>query len=386
MGVGIDTRNTGRLGGTGIATYATLLAEACRLVGLSPEWVHDDAAQSAKNHALSSRLSRLARSLRSECQLKSASDGYTGRDLYRTAEVRDRLQLSERPLYVTHARPPVIMHWTCPLPIMWPEIPNVVTMHDLIPLLQPELCGSSTNRMHRRFKQCGDAAAAIVTVSEAVRDDIIEHLAYPASKVVNLSQPVSFSPSLLAEARSEAGICPQGSFLYFGLLERRKNIGRMIRAHGLSGLHRSLVLIGKQGFGAEEELAALAEHPAPERVQILPWCSRASLVRAIQEARCVFFPSLAEGFGLPIAEAMTLGTPVITSLGHATEEIAGGAAYLVDPYDIRALAHALSRVGSDDVLASRLVEAGYARSQAFTLRAYAERLGAFYDDIAKYQF
>jgi len=381
MGVGIDTRNTGRPGGTGIATYATLLAEACRLVGLPPQWLHDDAAQHAGNHALGSRLSRLVRSLRSECPLRSAIDGYTGRDLYRAAEVRDRLRLSARPLYVTHARPPVIMHWTCPLPIMWPEIPNVVTMHDLIPLLQPELCGSSASRMLRRLKRCGDAAAAIVTVSNAVRNDIIEHLAYPASKVVNLSQPVSFSPSLLAEARREVGICPPGSFLYFGLLERRKNIGRMIRAHGLSGSHRSLVLIGKQGFGAAEEMAALAEHPAPERVQILPWCSRASLVRAIQEARCVFFPSLAEGFGLPIAEAMTLGTPVITSLGHATEEIAGGSAYLVDPFNVAALAHALSKVGSDDALASRLVEAGYARSRAFTLKAYAERLGSFYSDI-----
>ncbi|WP_438384206.1 glycosyltransferase family 1 protein [Asaia sp. BMEF1] len=257
-------------------------------------------------------------------------------------------------------------------------------MHDLIPMLQPDLCGSGTSRTHRRLKQCGDAAVAIVTVSDAVRDDIIEHLAYPADKVVNLSQPVSFSPSLIAEARREAVICPPGSFLYFGLLERRKNIGRMIRAHGLSGSHRSLVLIGKQGFGAEEELAALAEHPAPQRVQILPWCSRASLVRAILEARCVFFPSLAEGFGLPIAEAMTLGTPVITSQGHATEEIAGGAAYLVDPCDIEALTVALSRVGSDDVLASRLVEAGYARSQAFTLRAYAERLGVFYGNIVNY--
>ncbi len=384
MDVGIDTRNTGRPGGTGIATYAMLLFEACRLVGLSPKWLHDSADQTVDNHSLRRRLFRVARSLHSQCSLESADDGFSGQDLYRTAEVRDRLRLSERPLYVAHAEPPAIMHWTCPLPITWPGIPNVVTMHDLIPVLQPDLCGSSTSRTHRRLKQCGDAAVAIVTVSDAVRDDIIEHLAYPADKVVNLSQPVSFSPSLIAEARREAVICPPGSFLYFGLLERRKNIGRMIRAHGLSGSHRSLVLIGKQGLGAEEELAALAEHPAPQRVQILPWCSRASLVRAILEARCVFFPSLAEGFGLPIAEAMTLGTPVITSRGHATEEIAGGAAYLVDPCDIEALTDALSRVGGDDVLASRLVEAGYARSQAFTLRAYAERLGVFYDKIVSY--
>lgn len=381
MDLGIDTRNTGRPGGTGISTYAMLLSEACRLVDISPRWLHDNANETADNHGLNKRLFRVARSLSSECRLESADDGFTGRDLYRTAEVRDRLKLSKRPLYVTHAKPPAIMHWTCPLPITWPGIPNVVTIHDLIPLLQPDLCGSSKSRMHRRFKQCGDAAAAIVTVSDAVRNDIIDHLWYPASKVVNLSQPVSFSPSLMAKARSEARICPPGSFLYFGLLERRKNIGRMIKAHGLSRSHRSLVLIGKQGFGAEEELAVLSDHPAPERVQILPWCNRAALVRAIQEAHCVLFPSLAEGFGLPIAEAMTLGTPVITSLGHATEEIAGGSACLVDPFDVKAIAHAISEVGNDDVLARRLVEAGYARSQAFTMRAYAERLGAFYGNI-----
>ncbi len=98
------------------------------------------------------------------------------------------------------------------------------------------------------------------------------------------------------------------------------------------------------------------------------------------------FPSLAEGFGLPIAEAMVIGTPVITSRGHATEEIAGGAALLVDPYDIADLAGAMNSVDHDDASVVQLRALGRKRAQAFTMESYSKRLATFYDLIAQQQF
>lgn len=386
MNIGLDTRNVGRPGGTGIATYATTLAEACELAGHSPRWVQDSMDASTRPHAMEHRLSRLIRSLHPVSRLTADPAGYIGKDLYRTAEIRDRLRSGKSPLKIESRHAPSIMHWTCPLPIIWPDIPNIVTIHDLIPLLRPDLCNINPYIIRKRIEICCANSTAIVTISESVRQDIISHLSVPAEKVINLSQSVSLPQRLLNEAHETPRLCEPGGFLYFGLLDRRKNIGRLIKAHGISGSRRPLVLIGAQGLGASEELAPLADHPAPERVHIFPWCTRPSLIRAISEARCVVFPSLAEGFGLPIAEAMVIGTPVITSRGHATEEIAGGAALLVDPYDIADLAGAMNSVDHDDASVVQLRALGRKRAQAFTMESYSKRLATFYDLIAQQQF
>ncbi|NVN42087.1 glycosyltransferase family 4 protein, partial [Ameyamaea chiangmaiensis] len=339
MRIGLDTRNTGRAGGTGVATYARVLAEACHRAGLGTAWVDDDMAGVEQPRSPARRTCRAARSLLPSRRLRPTGPSFTGRDLYRTAEIRDRW--ARVPTLLRASGAPDVMHWTCPLPLRWPGVPNVVTIHDLIPLLHPDLSDTPKARLARRLAQCCRDAAAVVTISEAVRRDIVAVLGIPARRIAMLSQAVWFPEEDLAASHTVASPVPSGGFLYFGSLERRKNIGRLITAHGRSGTRRPLILIGTPGFGAEGELAALAAHPAPERVHQVSWCSRAMLIRAMREARAVVFPSLAEGFGLPIAEAMTLGTPVVTSAGHATEEIAGGAALLVEARDGDALADAL---------------------------------------------
>ena len=142
-----------------------------------------------------------------------------------------------------------------------------------------------------------------------------------------------------------------------------------------------MTIIGALGFGGAEELHALKHHPVPERVRILPWCSRPALVRAIREARCVAFPSLAEGFGLPILEAMLLGTPVLTSLGHATEEISGTSALLVDSTNVEALAGGIKTLDQDDALWAALSSSGRKRAQDFAIEPYARRMKKFYQTL-----
>jgi len=379
MRIGLDTRNTGRSGGTGVATYAATLGEAYSDVGISPAWLHDDMANHTRPHSFPRKIRRFFRSAHSTHHVQPTSDGYVGHDLYRAAEIRDRT--FHTPISIKADTPPDLMHWTYPVPMRWHGIPNVVTIHDIIPLLHPEFSDTPTKRLHRRLKFWCDNADAIVTVSEAVRQDLISFFELPPQKVSMLSQSVSFATDLMTASLTAEAPCPKDGFLYFGTIERRKNIGRLIKAHGRSGTMRPLILIGGLGFGGAEELQILAQHPSPERVHILPWCSRPALVRAIREARCVTFPSLAEGFGLPILEAMALGTPVLTSFGHATEEIAGTAAFLVDSTSTEALTEGLTKLDYDDALSLELSSSGQERAQAFAIDPYVLRMKNFYQRL-----
>lgn len=296
-------------------------------------------------------------------------------DLFRIAQVH--FGISRHLLSVKIADPPALMHWTYPLPLHVPGVPNVVTVHDLIPLLEPGLTDIASLRMERLLRTAIAQAAYVVTVSETVRADIIRRLGVSADRVVNLFQAVDL-PAALPDMPAP---CPPDSFLCVGTIERRKNIGRVIAAHGRSGSRRMLVLIGPDGDQAAMELAALSAHPNPDRVLRLPWLARPALVQAIRLARALVFPSLAEGFGLPIAEAMTLGIPVITACGGATEEIAGGAALLADPLDIDGLASAMVRIDHDAELCARLAVAGRARARLFSIDAYGVRLDRFYQRV-----
>ncbi|EHH68874.1 glycosyltransferase family 4 protein [Gluconobacter morbifer] len=379
MRIGLDTRTVSRTDGTGVATYASVLAESCQMAGDTPVWLQDDALPGTHAHRPLEKAARFLRSIAPARTVRLRDGHYLVKDVYRTATVRSRT--FHRFTRLRSASSPDLMHWTYPLPLTWEGIPNVVTIHDLIPLLHPEFGAFSTTEMRRLLQECCSRATAIVTVSNAVRKDLVATLQIPPERITVLSQAVSFPPTLLQRARSAPAPCPADGYLYFGSLERRKNIGRIIEAHGRSRSLRPLTLIGTPGFGAAEEMSALHTHPAPERVRIVSWCPRPALIRTIMEAHAIVFPSLAEGFGLPIIEAMTLGTPVITSQGHATEEIAGDAALLVPPMDTDALTNAFSRLDGDKALRMKLIKAGLRRADKFTQSDYARRLKSFYRTV-----
>ncbi|MGI4957844.1 MAG: glycosyltransferase family 4 protein [Janthinobacterium lividum] len=379
--IGIDGRSIGRPNGTGVATYASILAQACRQRGWQAERVIDAPPDTAvgPTHSLAAKLGRFRSAIpRSRTAMPIMFEGdpaWLSSDLFRIAHVH--FGLYRRLLALHMADPPTVMHWTYPLPLRLPGVPNLVTVHDLIPLLEPALTDIAAVRMERLLRATISQAACVVTVSETVRADIVRRLGVAPDRVVNLYQAVD----LPVPSRDMPVPCPPDSFLCVGSIERRKNIGRLIAAHGRSGSCRMLVLIGPDGDHAAAELTALSAHPNPDRVLRLPWIARPALVQAMRLARALVFPSLAEGFGLPIAEAMTLGTPVITSRGGATEEIAGGAALLADPLDIGELAGAMSSLDQDDGLYARLAVAGRARARLFSIEAYGERLDRLYRQV-----
>lgn len=379
--IGLDGRNIRLPQGTGVATYARALSTACSRLGHQPQLVLDTMGEASSPGHRGQRLLRAAlpwRTLRPLPREEPDPPPLFSPDLFRVAQVH--FDLYRRPLRLRCAAPPAIMHWTYPLPLHMPGTVNLITVHDLIPLISPHLTGIPSGRMRRLLRMATRAAHGVVTVSEHVRNELIATFGLSPEKVVNLHQAVELPGTLLRDAARAPRLCPPGSFVSIGRIESRKNIRRLIAAHEASVVTAPLVLIGPDGPDAAGELSAATGGPGgAARLIRIPWASRPSLIRTIQEARAMLFPSLAEGFGLPVAEAMMLGTPVMTASGGATAEIAGGAALLVDPLDVRDMARAIQALDREPELRDRLRAHGLVRARLFSMEAYAARLGAFYD-------
>jgi glycosyltransferase involved in cell wall biosynthesis len=236
--------------------------------------------------------------------------------------------------------------------------PLVVTVHDLAFLHDRSHFTERGNAFFRRaLEQVRDRAAAVLVPSSATADDCVAE-GIPAERITvvphgaRVTRP---SAAQLADWRARHGVARE-YVMWCGTVEPRKNLATLLSAFARADLADvDLVLVGPQGWGRlPEEVAALP----PDRVHVLGSLSRTDLDAAYAGARAFCFPSIREGFGLPVLEAMTHGVPVVTSAGTACAEVAGDAALLVDPLDVGALADALRSATGDahDDLAARSQE------------------------------
>ena len=178
--------------------------------------------------------------------------------------------------------------------------------------------------------------------------------------------------------------------MFFGAIEPKKNVGRMIEAFLSSGSELPLVIVGKQAWKSEEELKLLFDDHIRYQVQegsilrtkrkiiLLDYAPFRLLISLIRGAKAALFPSLYEGFGLPALEAMKLGTPVMTSNTSSLPEVVGDAAITVDPYDVRAMVEAIRALDSDADLRGWLEQAGPRRAALFSAEQYERRLAEVY--------
>jgi glycosyltransferase involved in cell wall biosynthesis len=293
---------------------------------------------------------------------------------------------------------PDIMHWTYPLPLKVPGAKNIYTLHDLVPLRLPHTTLDVKCRYLRLCRMLVREADHIVTVSESSRNDIVSLLGADPEKVTVTWQaadiPAKFAkkPEALARAEVEGstGLSWGGYFLFFGAIEPKKNVGRLIEAYLAAESPHPLVLVGKQAWKSEEELRLLFEDNirwistengrlvTRRKIVLLDYAPFRLLVSLIRGARAVLFPSLYEGFGLPALEAMSLGTPVLTSNTASLPEVVGDAAIMVDPYDVQAMAEGIRALDADAELRARLSLAGPKRAEEFSLERYDRRLAALY--------
>jgi glycosyltransferase involved in cell wall biosynthesis len=240
------------------------------------------------------------------------------------------------------------------------RVPIVLTVHDLAILRAPE----AFPRWHRLYGRAGlvrilQGADAIVAVSEFSRDETIELAEVPAKRIRVIPHGVDlvFTPD---------GPRADGEYvLAVATLEPRKNLGRAVQAAREAGVE--LRVVGARGWGGVEVDGWVGEIPDSE------------LAALYRGARCVLYPSLYEGFGLPVLEAMACGTPVVTSVGTAMEEVAGGAAVLVDPLDAASIAD-----GIHGALSRRdeLAAAGLARASGFTWQRAADSVVELWSELA----
>jgi glycosyltransferase involved in cell wall biosynthesis len=321
--VGVDGRNLLLARPGGVASYARGVVAALRAIGAVPVLVSQ--AMPAGPSAALAVWRGGAAVLGGEMQARAPRDGqcllhapglFVAADL-RVAATGCMTRLAAGP-------PPAAMHWTYPVPVVMPGVPNLYTIHDLIPLLRPVLTGIPARRMQATIAGVLRHAAHILTVSETVRQEVIGRLGVPPAQVSNAWQPLDLPDEAAAcramrTALARHGLAERGYFLLLGTVERRKNVGRTIAAWQASGSARPLLVVGAAGRGAAAELPA----PAPGGLRVLGWQDRDTVIGLLRGARALLFASLAEGFGLPAAEAMALGTPVLAAAGGATAEVTG---------------------------------------------------------------
>jgi glycosyltransferase involved in cell wall biosynthesis len=240
------------------------------------------------------------------------------------------------------------------------SVPVVLTVHDLAILRAPQVFRA----WHRLYGRMGlrrvlRAADAVVAVSEFTRRELEELAGVPRERIRVVANGVD--PVFTTDGPAATG----EYVLAVGTLEPRKNLARVVGAARIAEVE--LRVVGAPGWGGVEVEGWVGEVPDAE------------LAALYRGARCLVYPSLYEGFGIPVLEAMACGTPVVTSVGTAMEEIAGDAAVLVDPLDPEAIAE-----GIREAVARRgeLVPLGLERARTYTWKHAADGVVELWRELA----
>jgi glycosyltransferase involved in cell wall biosynthesis len=418
--------------GTGIATYTRILAQVARDLGHEIGVVYSSPTRPAKNPLMREIAFFDSRDaapvaypkevwdavcdlLRAPLGVQPSAVNLTGTVI--TDQFQGRLPLHDhlfvaRNLFANARRyfswtgqfldlafetAPDILHCTYQLPLRVKRACNVYTIHDLVPLRLPYTTLDNKRQTYRLLRKIAAEADHIVTVSENSKRDIVQLLGVPEERVTNTYEAAEFPRELVERPEDLVAEQLSGSYrldlqdylLFYGALEPKKNVGRLIDAFMLSAVDIPLVITGPVGWGNQTEVKMLEELRAEERarphgsrrVYYFEYVSLPMLVTLIRGARAVLFPSLYEGFGLPVLEAMLLGTPVVTSRASSLPEIAGDAALYVNPYDVDDIARAIKTISADEGLRKELSRRGRVQAQQFSVARYRERVAALYERI-----
>ena len=273
-------------------------------------------------------------------------------------------------------------------------VPTVLTVHDVIPFTFREAMPKAIHEHKycpsmRRACQLNDR---IGTVSEFSKQDIAKKVGVPLDKIRvvpnGLREPANPPEAEVKQILKRFGL-DSGYILNVGGIHERKNIVRLIEAFAQVVAQEAypgkLVITGNvSGAPYQEEMKALCDAAVvrtgmTERIVFTGFVAEDELDALLRRAQLLVYPSLYEGFGIPILEAMKVGTPVVTSNVTAMPEVAGGAALLVDPLRVDALAGGMILLLKEDDLREKMITAGYAQAAPYTW----EHAGALY--VAMYE-
>jgi alpha-1,3-rhamnosyl/mannosyltransferase len=260
-------------------------------------------------------------------------------------------------------------------------VPTAVLVYDLVPFVRGAEAQARAARIERAtIRPALRRAAAFICISDATRRDLVAHFPYAGSRahVIPLAAHPRFGTPVKPARLDKPYV------LAAGTLEPRKNLVRLIEAWAaLPDPVREahvLALVGPTGWNVDATLAAARARP--DDVRLLGFVDDDELAALYAGAAAFAYPSLYEGFGLPVLEAMSAGAPVVTSTVSSLPEVAGDAAVLVDPRDVRALRDALGSLLTDRARAEAMRAAGRARAARFTWKRTAAETRAVLHSIA----
>jgi glycosyltransferase involved in cell wall biosynthesis len=291
-----------------------------------------------------------------------------------------------------------VFHCTHLSPLYVPAIPRVTTIHDIVPLLRPELVNSKLPfAFTRLLAENIKASDKIIAVSESTRNDLVKFCGVPPEKIVVIYEAASslFQPIEYAEAKpflQSVGLIdhydrPVPYFLFMGNIEPKKNIRRILLAFREFCLRQQgrwkLVVVGAKAWGYES-VKDLMQGMIEQQVLIhLDYLPTSHLPLLLSHATAFLFPSLAEGFGLPVLEAMSCGCPVIVSGIAALQEVCGEAAIQVNPQSIPEIYQAIALLANNPSLRATLGQKGLQRSRQFSWSDCASKTLAVYQEVCQ---
>ena len=264
-------------------------------------------------------------------------------------------------------------------------IKSVVTIHDVLFLRYPEFYSFiDRNIYYRKFKHAAEAADCVIAISEQTKRDIVQYLGIPESKITVVYQGChqAFKERYSAtqkEALIKKYQLPKQFILNVGTIEARKNI--LVAVKALKNIDTTLVLVGRKTAYTKEITTFIAEHNLHQKVIFLSGLSPEELAMLYQLADLFIYPSLFEGFGIPIIEALFSNTPVITSVGSCFPEAGGPSSCYINPTGVDEVTEAIRKILGDKALQQKMVEDGNAYAQKFTDETIAKNLLKVYQAL-----
>ncbi|WP_299457729.1 glycosyltransferase family 1 protein [uncultured Microscilla sp.] len=264
---------------------------------------------------------------------------------------------------------------------------SVVTIHDLIFLRYPTLYKKADRMIDtRKFRHAAQAANRVIAVSKQTKADLIDFMHIPAEKISVVYQNChsSFSKLVSKEEKTQLSTTyhlPQNYMLSVGTIEARKNIGIVIEALQKGAIDMPLVVVGSPTPYLDSLKASIAQNPPKAPVIFLHNVPLKHLPGLYQMAQLFVYPSIFEGFGIPILEALHSNTPVVTSQGSCFPESGGNAAQYIDPHNVESVIDVLNKVLNDNALQKQMIALGQQHLQQFMGDKLAQDLMQVYQYV-----
>ncbi len=299
--------------------------------------------------------------------------------LWRTYSLAEKMKKDQLDLY--HG-----LSHELPVGIAKSGVRSIVTIHDLIFLRYPELYKAFDRKVYqKKFKYAADHSDLVVAISEQTKADIIEYLNVPESKIRVVYQGCDNRFRKIATVRHKEFIrkkyqLPAEYLLYVGTIEPRKNLLQIVKALHLGKIDMPLVVVGRPTSYLEKIQSYINENNLTNII-FLQGVSNEELPALYQEANTFIYPSIFEGFGIPILEALCSGTPVITSKNGVFPEAGGPDSLYINPEDHLELADNINQILSDDKKRGQMITEGLKYAEQFSDQTITNNLMTIYHEL-----